>query len=297
MPRTLNVASDQSSPAPEPNEVRERTSDVSTQEERMFDGRWRSSVDAKTEPVGTWLQHHGITADVLTATGLVTATATAVAAALGYFYVAVVLLTLTGAHDLFDGPVAKAAGTSSVRGAFFDSVTDRVADALLMGGVAWYLVSQGKGHLALLPLAILGVTALVSYERAKAEALGLHARGGLMERAERMILLGVGFLVSALLIPVLWILLVLTSFTAINRFVKVWREATKVSPEAVSARRSADRDSRFREWRERSGFDWNEDSPVVRWRARRAEHVSSRPGRPRRARRTTRLGRHPASRP
>ena len=259
----------------------------------MFDGRWRTAVDARTEPVGSWLQRHGVTADVLTATGLVSATATAVAVALGHLHLAVLLLILTGAHDLFDGPVAKAAGTSSVRGAFFDSVTDRVADAVLMGGVAWYLLDQGEGHLVLLPLAILGVTSLISYERAKAEALGLVAKGGLMERAERMILLGIGFLISAWLIPVLWIMLALTTATALGRFAKVWKAATEVSPEAISARRSADRDSRWREWRERSAAESTEPSVVVRWRTRRAEQVSSRDRRARRSR----LGRHPASRP
>ncbi len=261
----------------------------------MFDGRWRSAVDAKTEPVGSWLQRHGITADVLTATGLVTATATAVAVATGHFYLAVVLLTLTGAHDLFDGPVAKAAGTSSVRGAFFDSVTDRVADAVLMGGVAWYLIDQNEGHLILLPLAILGVTSIVSYQRAKAEALGLAARGGLMERAERMILLGLGFLFSALLIPILWVLLALTTATAIGRFVKVWQAATAVSPEAVAARRAAQADSRWREWRERTTTEWRPGSSMGRWRARRTESISTRSGRSRRSR--PRQGRHPATRP
>ena len=131
---------------------------------------------------------------MLTATGLVSATATAVAVGTGHLHLAVILLILTGLHDLLDGPVAKASGTSSVRGAFFDSVTDRVADALILGGVAWYLVSTHPGHLVLLPFAVLGATSLVSYQRAKAESLGISARGGLMERAERMILLGVGFL-------------------------------------------------------------------------------------------------------
>ena len=160
----------------------------------MFDGRWRDAVDRSTGPVGAALNRRGITADVLTATGLISATATAATVATGHLHIAIVLLILTGLHDLLDGPVAKAAGTASVRGAFFDSVTDRVADALLMGGVAWYLVDRHEGHLAVLPLAVLGVTALVSYERAKAESLGLSAKGGLMERAERMILLGVAFL-------------------------------------------------------------------------------------------------------
>ena len=131
---------------------------------------------------------------MLTATGLISATATAVAVGSGHLHLAMVLLILTGLHDLLDGPVAKASGTSSVRGAFFDSVTDRVADALILGGVAWYLVSTHPGHLVLLPFAVLAATSLVSYQRAKAESLGISAKGGLMERAERMILLGIGFL-------------------------------------------------------------------------------------------------------
>ena len=198
----------------------------------MFDGRWRGAVDRSTGPIGQRLHRWGVTADVLTATGLVSATATAVAVGTGHLHLAVILLILTGLHDLLDGPVAKASGTSSVRGAFFDSVTDRVADALILGGVAWYLVSTHPGHLVLLPFAVLGATSLVSYQRAKAESLGISARGGLMERAERMILLGVGFLSAVFLVPVLWVMLALTMATAVGRFVKVWRLAEAPVPVA-----------------------------------------------------------------
>ncbi len=148
----------------------------------MFDGRWRDAVDRGTGPVGRKLYQIGITADMLTATGLVSAAATAVAIGSGHLHLAIILLSITGLHDLLDGPVAKAAGTASVRGAFFDSVTDRVADVLVLGGVAWYLEAHRGGHDALVPFAILGATTLVSYERAKAESLGIEARGGLMER-------------------------------------------------------------------------------------------------------------------
>ncbi len=175
--------------------------------------------------------------------------------ATGHLHIAIALLILTGLHDLLDGPVAKAAGTASVRGAFFDSVTDRVADALLMGGVAWYLIDRHEGHLAVLPLAVLGVTALVSYERAKAESLGLSAKGGLMERAERMILLGIGFLDSAFVVPVLWVMLVLITLTAVARFVKVWNEASGKDVAVrrrVVAWREGRVDSRWRSWREGS---------------------------------------------
>ncbi|MGH9046946.1 MAG: hypothetical protein ACRDVW_06490, partial [Acidimicrobiales bacterium] len=158
------------------------------------------------------------------------------------------------------------------------------------------------GHLALLPLGILGVTSLVSYQRAKAEALGMGgATGGLMERAERMILLGVGFLSAALLVPDLWVLLGLTSATAIGRFVRVWRGA-EGPPRVVAERPARSRwregrvDSRWRAWREaRVGGETATRTAQMagRWRARRGEEpLASRSGRVRRAReRRVRAGR------
>jgi CDP-diacylglycerol--glycerol-3-phosphate 3-phosphatidyltransferase len=270
----------------------------------MFDGRWRDAVDRSTGPVGAALNRRGITADVLTATGLVSATGTALLVASGHLHLAIILLILTGLHDLLDGPVAKAAGTASVRGAFFDSVTDRVADAVLMGGVTWYLIGRHEGHLILLPLAVLGVTALVSYERAKAESLGLSAKGGLMERAERMILLGIGFFGSAFLIPVLWVMLGLISVTAVARFAKVWNEASGKDTKDIAVRsrvvawREGRVDSRWRTWREgaavpRGGLNERTGVPVGRWRARRQEAMSSRSGRTLRARRALRP--HPSA--
>jgi CDP-diacylglycerol--glycerol-3-phosphate 3-phosphatidyltransferase len=74
-------------------------------------------------------------------------------------------------------------------------------------------------------MAIMGVSSLISYERAKAESLGLYAKGGLMERAERIIVLCVGLLFDSLLTPILWVMLALTVATAIQRFVQVWRQA------------------------------------------------------------------------
>jgi CDP-diacylglycerol--glycerol-3-phosphate 3-phosphatidyltransferase len=268
----------------------------------MFDGRWRNGVDRTTSPIGQALHRHGITADVLTATGLVSASATAVLVATGHLHWAILALILTGLHDLLDGPVAKAAGTASVRGAFFDSVTDRVADAVLMFGASWYLLNRGEGHLALLPMAILAVTSLVSYERAKAESLGLSAKGGLMERGERMFLFGVGCLSAVIFVPVLWILLVLISFTAIARFVKVWNAASgrdAVIRRRIEAWREGRVDSRWRTWREsreptgrprRDVLRTTSGAPVGRWRARRQESLSSRSGRTLRERRRVARG-------
>jgi CDP-diacylglycerol--glycerol-3-phosphate 3-phosphatidyltransferase len=242
----------------------------------MFDGRWRDSVERGTGPVGRRLVRMGITADMLTASGLVFAVGTAVAVATGHLHLAIPLLAITGFHDLLDGPVAKAAGTSSVRGAFFDSVSDRVADAVVLGGVAWYLVDTHPGHLVLLPFALMAATSLVSYQRAKAESLGLDAKGGLMERAERMILLGVGFLSSLLLVPVLWAILALTCITAAGRFVRVWRLAE--APVTASERRHRRVRSAGRIARHRGS------TTPSRWRARRQGELATRSGRTWRAR-------------
>jgi len=250
----------------------------------MFDGRWRDTVDRGTGPIGRGLQQVGISADVLTATGLISAGATAVSVATGHFLLALVFLILTGLHDLLDGPVAKASGTSSVRGAFFDSVTDRVADALILGGIAWYLVSAHPGHLVLLPFAVLAVTSLVSYQRAKAESLGISAKGGLMERAERMILLGFGFLSASFLVPVLWVILVLTSATAAGRFIKVWRLAEAPPTAAARRVRRTRTGVRTTSWGTSRVAGRTTSTSASRWRARRQGELSSRSGRTWRAR-------------
>src|SRR5579863_2130857 len=196
---------------------------------RMFDGRWRHAVDRTTKPVGTALVRVGITADVLTIFGLTMSVVTALAVGSGHLVAGILLLFPTGLPDLFDGPVAKASGRASVRGAFFDAMADRITDDSLFGGVAWYLAGRHHGEMVLLPFAILAVTSLISYQRAKAELLGLSAKGGLMERAERFILLGVCFLAGAVstaaFVPALWVYLGLVSATAVGRFVRVWQVA------------------------------------------------------------------------
>ena len=149
-------------------------------------------------------------------------------------------MILAALPDLLDGALAKASNTSSQRGAFFDSVVDRVTDALLFGGVAWYFISNESPHLAILPFAVSGMSSVISYERAKAESLGLSAKGGLMERAERIICLCLGLLFPPLLIPIMWVMLVLTTVTAVQRFIKVWHQAAvaPVTAAKIELRRS-----------------------------------------------------------
>lgn len=229
----------------------------------MFDGRWLASVDRARQPVGSAIRRSGFSADHLTLLGLMLAGATAVAVGTGRLRLGLVLLVATAFADLLDGPVAKAAGTAGPRGAFFDSVADRVTDSLVLGGLAWYLASEQGSHAALLPLAVLATSNLISYERAKAESLGYQAKGGLMERAERIIVLCVALAWSALLVPLLWVMLALTLLTAVQRFFTVWRQATPRRPEA-----------RWRAWRESS----RRPAGSMSARAARARRSSGRTG-------------------
>lgn len=211
----------------------------------MLDGRWRTSFEAGLRPVGLSLRRHGISADHMTALGAVMAVAAGVSIGFGYLGLGLLFLMLTAIPDVLDGAVAKASGTASPRGAFFDSVMDRVSDALLLLGVAWYLAADRGGYWPLLPMGVLATSMLISYERAKAESLGFDARGGLMERAERIVLLGLGLLFEALLLPLLALMLVLTIVTAIQRFVKVWRQASVGRPVPTKrARRTPRRSAR-----------------------------------------------------
>ena len=250
----------------------------------MFDKRCRAGVERSLRPVGSGLAKARITADQLTALGLVLSAACAVAIGNGWLFVGWCLLAASAVPDVLDGAVAKASGTSSPRGAFFDSVVDRVSDTLVLGGLAWYLASTHSPHTAILPLAIVGASNLVSYERARAESLGFTAQGGLMERAERMIAIGLGLLFSFVMIPLLWLMLGLTLLTAAQRFVMVWRQASATTPRRQSGERLA---ARWSARRPSVGFG---DGSRLRgqrgdsgsWRARRASQ--SRPATWRRAR-------------
>lgn len=221
----------------------------------MFDGSFRVGFEKIVAPVGAGLVRVGISPDVITGVGVTMAAACAVAIGNEKFFLAAVLLLLTGLPDALDGAVAKASGTASMRGAYLDSVSDRLSDGLLFAGCGWYLASGDEPRLAILPFGLYIAASLVSYQRAKAESLGYEAKGGLMERAERFIVLGFGLLFSSLLVPVLWVMFVLTVATAVFRFIKVWRQASVTHPIAgekaiASAERRAERQLRPRAaWR------------------------------------------------
>jgi len=234
-----------------------------------------SEVVERRPGLGTRLVRLGVSADLVTAIGVVLSAVNAVVIGLGDLYVACGLLIVGGLMDTLDGVVAKAAGTSSKRGAFFDSVADRISDSLLFAGLAYYLAAGHHPREALLPVAILAVGSVISYERAKAESLGFDAKGGLMERAERLIGFGLAMLFHIVMVEILWALLALTMATAVGRFVRVWRQASvsaPVRPAAVAGPwRRGKVESRWRPLRETGTATPARLAlaPGARWRNRR----------------------------
>ncbi len=206
----------------------------------MFDGTFRKPVDRAVKPIGAMLRKTRLTPDHLTIMGLLVGVAAAVAIGSGRLLLGMALVIFAGLPDLLDGALAKASGTSSQRGAFFDSTVDRVTDALLLGGIGWHFALTEDPLLVMLPFAVAAVSSVISYERAKAESLGIDAKGGLMERAERIIAICVGLAFNVLLIPILWIMLLLTTITAVQRFAKVWKAAdvAPVTAAKIEMRRS-----------------------------------------------------------
>jgi len=230
----------------------------------LFDARFRTAVDRVASPAGRALRRTGLSPDHLTALGIALSVPAAWAIAAGHLILGMIIFISSALPDLFDGSLAKASGRSSRRGAFFDSVGDRVSDSVVLVGMAWYAQDRFGAHAALVPLAVLGASQLVSYIRAKADALGIDAKGGLMERGERVLVLCFALKFPADMLWLLWLIFALSCITAGQRFITVWRQAERppaplpVEPTAVVLK--------WRAWRE-------ERSSIDRSRRRRASSL------------------------
>ena len=191
------------------------------------------------EPFGRALSRLGVSPNVLTTLGLLLTAGAAFSVAVGRPMLAGMLLLLGGAMDTFDGAVARAAGRSTPFGGFYDSVSDRISDGLILAGIAWYVVDRPR--LLLLTLVALVAAEVTSYVRARAESIDLTCDVGMLERAERALLLIVGLFFESLFEPVLWVLAVGGIVTVIQRIHHVWCQIERDLPEELLALAHADR--------------------------------------------------------
>lgn len=171
-----------------------------------------------------------VSPNVITALSLVMCALTGVAAGMGQLAGVVWLYAVAGMLDVLDGRIARFTGTQTAAGALFDSVSDRWGELFMFGGFAW-LLRADVWMLAV--LGALGASMMVSYTRARAEALGIQLAGGMMQRAERILLVVGGTFGSVLygdaaatpaIIGTMMLVLAATSAaTAINRWLIAFR--------------------------------------------------------------------------
>ncbi len=194
----------------------------------VLDAKAREALKGFSDGTGKVLSRVGFSANALTALGVALSAVASWRLASGAFLSAGIILTFGGFLDFCDGAVARVQGTASKFGAFVDSVTDRFSDAFAFSAFTWYFFTHGEDLMAGVALAAYGAGQLTSYIRAKAESLGYDCRVGLLERAERFILLCAGLILSSLWAPLvevmLWITAVLGIVTVLQRLVHVAKQ-------------------------------------------------------------------------
>lgn len=156
----------------------------------------RSWYVENLQPFEDWCVRHGIQPSALTYTQLLLSLVVGACYAAGLFFTAGWLLLATSSLDIVDGRLARRTGTGSAHGAFLDSVVDRYADSFTYIGLAVCLHDSWVLWITL--LCLLGGS-MVSYTRARAEALGVECKVGLLQRPERTVILGFGSMFSVLI--------------------------------------------------------------------------------------------------
>jgi len=174
------------------------------------------------EPVARVIGRMGISPNVVTLTGSLLNLGVAWVLAQGYLRVGGVLVPLVSLFDALDGTVARLMGKRSRFGAFLDSTMDRFSEAILYLGLLIYYTRLGARQEILLIYATIVGSLMVSYARARAEGLGLDCKVGLLTRLERIVILTVALILNQMTIA-LWVLAILTNFTALQRMYHVWR--------------------------------------------------------------------------
>lgn len=175
--------------------------------------------------VGQWLANAGMTANMATLVGLLLNAGVAAVIASGHPRIGGALLLIASAFDMVDGAIARATGTVSRFGGFFDATLDRYSEFVVYLGLLIWLNQTQDDHIGSVLILIAASGAmLISYARARAEAVGYAASVGLVARPERVVLLALCLIINQPLWA-LWALAVATHFTALTRIVHVWRLA------------------------------------------------------------------------
>ncbi|MEU7588038.1 phosphatidylinositol phosphate synthase [Micromonospora sp. NPDC049230] len=204
---------------------------------KIFQVSVRAGMTRVVEPIARALLRAGVTPNAVTVAGTVGVLVGALGfGARGHLVAGALIVTLFALTDLLDGTMARMSGGSTKFGAFLDSSMDRVADSAVFGAVAYWLATQGNHSGVAAALVCLAAGGLVSYVKARAEGLGMTCNVGIAERTERLLIVGVGGILTGLNVKpaleiALWLLAAVSIFTVGQRMAHVYRQAQQLQPD------------------------------------------------------------------
>ncbi len=202
----------------------------------------RSAQDLRTYARERLIESR-LTPNAISMTGFVLNVAAAVLIIERLFVIAGLAFIVGSVMDTLDGRYSRMSGKGSLFGAFLDSTLDRVEEGLVLAAIAWHFAERGEEVAAAACVLVVLGSLMVSYARARAEALGVECKVGIATRPVRVVVLSIGLVFADgaliddvdLLPAAIYALLVLTTFTVIQRVWHVRRELAS-APEAGLAR-------------------------------------------------------------
>ena len=188
----------------------------------MIKSKFGDRVDGFVRAALPFAFRHRVNPNLLTVLGALVSVVAAAVFARGWLVAGGVLMLAGGGFDLVDGVIARAHGISTRFGAFLDSTLDRLGDMVVLLGITMHYAIVGEpGHVLLAGWALVA-SVLVSYAQARAELVVPSFRVGLLERAERVLILALGAL-SGFLVLALWVVAVGSTITVVQRFAHAYR--------------------------------------------------------------------------
>lgn len=164
------------------------------------------------------LARWGVHPNSFTLAGVVITSMAAAALMMGHLRIGGVFILIGGLCDSIDGSLARSVGKASRFGALFDSAMDRYSEFVLFLGIGAYFAMLKDYSACVVAFFALCGSIMVSYTRARAESLGFESSAGLMQRAERIVLLGLGAVIHPLAFKLsLWLVAILANYTTVQR--------------------------------------------------------------------------------
>jgi CDP-diacylglycerol--glycerol-3-phosphate 3-phosphatidyltransferase len=188
-----------------------------------------------------------LTPNAISLVGLVLNLAAAVLVTQRLFFCAGIAFIVGSVMDTLDGRYSRMSGKGTLFGAFLDSTLDRIEEGIVLAAVAGYFAARGDDFAAAMCVIVVLGSLMVSYTRARAEALGVECKVGLATRAVRVVILSIGLVFAKgaglgdfeLLAPAIYVMAVLTWITVVQR---VWHVRTELAGEAAARGREDGRD-------------------------------------------------------